>query len=61
MKKMEYKSEVIGITMKGKKSFNEAFQALLDERAEEGWRLHSYHFAAGEFCSAVFEREREEK
>lgn len=60
MKKMEYRSDVIGIMVKGKKGFNEAFQALLDERSNEGWRLHSYHFSIGEFCSVVFEREREE-
>lgn len=60
MRKTEYKSDVIGIVSKSKKGFNEAFQALLDERAEEGWRLHSYHFSDGEFCSVVFEREREE-
>ena len=61
MKKTEYKSDVIGIIIKGKKGFNEAFQKLLDERAAEGWRLHSYHFSAGEMCSVVFEREVEEE
>lgn len=53
----EYKVDVIGISLKTGKSFEKALQELIDERASQGYVLHSFSTTI-DFCTAVFAREK---
>lgn len=55
----EYKVDVIGLGLKTKKSFEEEFQKLIDERASQGYVLHSFSNTI-DVCTAVFEREKKD-
>ena len=55
----EYKVDVIGLNVETRKSFEEKFQKLLDERVSQGYVLHSFRTSM-EFCTAVFEREKKD-
>ena len=53
----EYKVDVFDAGFKTKKSFEEAFQKLIDQRVSQGYVLHSFSTTL-ETCTAVFEREK---
>ena len=54
----EYKVDVFDTGFKTKKSFEEAFQNLIDERVSQGYVLHSFS-TTFETCTAVFARKIE--
>lgn len=56
----EYKVDVIPVTFKTNKGFEEKFQSLLNERVSQGYELHSFSMHL-EVCTVVFEREAENK
>lgn len=55
----EYKVDVIGITLKTKKSFEETLQELIDERVEQGYVLHSFEMTI-DYCTVIFEKDKKE-
>ena len=55
----EYKVDVIGLNVETRKSFEEKFQKLIDERVSQGYVLHSFSTTI-EVCTAVFEREKKD-
>ncbi len=55
----EYKVDVFDTGFKTKKSFEEAFQKLIEERVSQGYILHSFSTTL-EVCTAVFEREKQQ-
>lgn len=52
----EYKVDVISVTFKTNKGFEEKFQNLLNERVAQGYQLHSFSMHL-EVCTVIFERE----
>jgi len=56
---MDYKVDVISLTLKTKNGFEKKFQEILDERVAQGYKLHSFSMQS-EVCTAVFERETAE-
>lgn len=55
----EYKVDVIGITLKTKKSLKECLQKLIDERVSQGYELHSFGQTV-DFCTVIFEKAKKE-
>ncbi len=55
----EYKVDVFDTGFKTKKSFEGAFQKLIEERVSQGYILHSFSTTL-EVCTAVFEREKQQ-
>ena len=58
----EYKTETFGCGFSTKSGFNSKLEDLLNEYAEEGWRLHTMQVAgaSASICICVFEREAED-
>ena len=58
----EYETVTFGCLFSSKEDFNNKLQRILDDYAEEGWRLHTIQIAGGSasMCVCVFEREAEE-
>ena len=59
MSRIVYKSDFFKCTFSTVEKFNQQLQEKLDQYAEDGWLLHSYH-VPGEgatFCTLVFYRE----
>lgn len=57
----EYESVTFGCAFSTKSGFNDKLQSLLDEYAEDGWKLHTMQVAgaSASICVCVFEREKE--
>ena len=57
MRRVEYKADSFRCTFASRRKFDELLQEMLDKYSAEGWLLHSYHLAEGDFCTLVFYRE----
>ena len=53
-----YQVDSFGCTLSTRKKFTEELQQLIDRRAAEGWKLHSFEIILGDICVVVFFKER---
>ena len=53
-----YQVDSFGCSLSTRKKFTEELQQLIDKRASEGWKLHSFNVIMGDVCVAVFYKQR---
>ncbi|GEM_PF-1001910 len=58
--KYEYKTVTFTCTFSTAGKMNAKLQQVLDEYSKQGWKLHSVQIPLGEFCTCIFEREKNE-